>query len=241
MTGRTRTEPIPSRHCECTAVAARLSVNRRTPLQNRVTPFGDIVAADGRGLFMGNRGVLHDAGRRLVRASQVRRWIVCRLEFRGRRRHIMTPGSYTELFFLDEAAAFAAGHRPCAECRHDDYVRFRDAWPHRPRGRMPTADDIDRRLHAERLAAPGIKRAYRERVTALPDGAYVDLGGMAWLVWDDTLLRWSAGGSVEGRRRPRGGVVTVLTPPSTVAVILAGYTPQVHGSVAAVPARAGRR
>jgi hypothetical protein len=235
MTGRTRTEPIPSRHCECTAVTARLSVNRRTPLQNRVTPFGDIVAAHGRGLFMGNRGVLHDAHRRVVRVSQVRRWIVCRLEFRGRHRQVMTPGSYTELFFLDEAAAFAAGHRPCAECRHDDYVRFRDAWPARPRGPKLAADDIDRRLHAERLAAPGIKRTYRERPAALPDGTYVDLGGMAWLVWDDTLLRWSAGGYVETRLCPRRGLVTVLTPPSTVAVIRAGYRPQVHGSAALAP------
>jgi hypothetical protein len=207
-------------------------VSRRAPLQNRVTPFGDIVAAEGRGLFMGNRGVLHDEGRRLVRFSQVRRWIICRLEFRGRRRQVMTPGSYTELFFLDEAAALAAGHRPCAECRHADYVRFHAAWAAGHHGRVQAADDIDRTLHEERLAAPRIKRTYRERLAALPDGAYVDLDGMAWLLWEGALLRWSAGGYVESRARPRAGVVMVLTPPSTVAVIRAGYRPQVHGSVA---------
>jgi hypothetical protein len=205
-------------------------VIRREPLQNRVTPFGDIVAAEGRGLFMGNRGVLHDAHRRLVRFSQVRRWIICRLEFRGRRRRIMTPGSYTELFFLDEAAALAAGHRPCAECRHDDYVRYRDAWAAVHRGVTPTADDMDRALHGERLAAPGIKRTYRERVSALPDGVYVEIEGAAWLLWMGAAHRWSAAGYVERRRRPRGAG-TVLTPPSTVAIIDAGYRPHVHSSV----------
>ncbi len=212
-------------------------MTRRAPLQNRVTPFGDIVAVEGRGLFMGNRGVLHDARRRLVRSSQVRRWIICRTEFRGRRRRIMTPGSYTELFFLDEAAALAAGHRPCAECRHADYARFRDAWAVSHPGTARTADAIDRTLHAERLAAPGIKRTYCARVAALPDGAYVDLGGVAWLLWKGAVLRWSAGGYVERRLRPRRGVVTVLTPPSTVAVMRAGYRPHVHASVAGMPVR----
>jgi hypothetical protein len=204
----------------------------RAPFQNRVTPYGDIVAAEGRGLFMGNRGVLHDDHRRLVRFSQVRRWITCLTEFRGRRRRIMTPGSYTELFFLDEAAALAAGHRPCAECRHADYQRFRAAWAacHRE---TPDADAIDRRLHAERLAAPGTKRTYRARLAALPDGAYVDLDGAAWLLWNDSLLAWSAGGYVRRRARPATGVATVLTPPSTVAVIRAGYRPVVHASVSA--------
>lgn len=202
---------------------------RRAPLQNRVTPFGDIVAAEGRGLFMGNRGVLHDERRRVIRVSQVRRWIICVLEFCGRRRKVMTPGSYTELFFLDEAAALAAGHRPCAECRHADYVRFRDAWAAGHRVAKPTADEMDRTLHADRLAAPRTKRTYRERTSALPDGVYVELEGGAWLLWMGAVHRWSAGGYVERRQRPRG-VATVLTPPSTVAVIEAGYCPLVHSS-----------
>jgi hypothetical protein len=209
-------------------------VIRRAPLQNRVTPYGDIAAAAGRGLFMGNRGVLHDAHRRIVRFSQVRRWIICRLEFRGRRRRIMTPGSYTELFFLDEAAALAAGHRPCAECRHDDYVRYRDAWAAAHHGVTPTADDMDRTLHGERLAAPRIKRTYRAPMGALPDGVYLEIDGAAWLLWAGAVHRWSAAGYIERGRRPRG-VVTVLTPPSTVAVIEAGYPLLVHPSVGSMP------
>ena len=98
------------------------------PLQNRVTPFGEIVAVPERGTLMGNRGVLHDDAGRIVRSYQVRRWIACRTAFRGRHRLLMQPHSWTELFFLDEATAFAAGHRPCAECRHADYQRFKEAW-----------------------------------------------------------------------------------------------------------------
>jgi hypothetical protein len=209
-------------------------VNRRAPLQNRVTPFGDIVAAEGRGLFMGNRGVLHDDRRRLVRFSQVRRWIICRLEFRGRHRQVMTPGSYTELFFLDEAVALAAGHRPCAECRHDDYVRFRNAWAAVHEGVTPTADGMDRTLHGERLAAPRIKRTYRERISALPDGVYIALEGAAWVLWMGAAHRWSAAGYVERRRAPRGAV-TVLTPRSTVAALDAGYRPQMHFGLGGPP------
>src|SRR5713226_1145668 len=119
------------------------------PLRNRVTPFGEILALAGRGTLMGNRGILHDAQRTIVRDSQVRRWIACRLEFRGRHRRIMTPGRWTELFFLDEAAAFAAGHRPCAECRRADFVRFQDAWRHVYPDALPLADVIDARLHTE--------------------------------------------------------------------------------------------
>jgi hypothetical protein len=205
-------------------------VNRRAPLQNRVTPFGDIVAVEGRGLFMGNRGVLHDAHRRVVRFSQVRRWIICRLQFRGRHRRIMTPGSYPELFFLDEAAALSAGHRPCAECRHADYVRFREAWAAVHRGVKPTADEMDATLHEERLAGPRTKRTYRERLSALPDGVCVDIEGAAWLLWLGAVHRWSAAGYGERRRPPRGSVI-VLTPPTTVHVMEAGYRAQVHPSV----------
>src|SRR5678815_5492156 len=131
------------------------------PLQNRVTPFGNLVAVEGRGLLMGNRGRLHDAERRIVRYAQGRRWISCLTSFRGRRRTVMSPDSYTELFFLDEAVALAAGHRPCAECRHEDYLRVQHAWT---RARMggAGADVMDRRLHADRLVGPGVRRTYRE-------------------------------------------------------------------------------
>jgi hypothetical protein len=196
------------------------------PLRNRVTPFGEIVALEGRGLIMGNRGVLHDDCRRIVRSSQVRRWIACRIEFRGRRRTIMAPRRYTELFFLDEATAFSAGHRPCRECRYADYQRFRVLWEECHGG--PTgADAIDVQLHDERLIGR-TKRSYRSDVGALPDGTYVAHEADAWLVWGDELLAWSGGGYAKRKPRPARMDVDVLTPASIVAVLAAGYRPGVH-------------
>src|SRR5262245_57945330 len=144
------------------------------PLQNRVTPFGDLIATEARGTLMGNRGVLHDDQRRVVRYAQGRRWIACVTSFRGRRRTVMSPRSYTELFFLDEAVALAAGHRPCAECRREDYVRFQAAWA-RAGWNDTSADAIDLRLHANRLAGPRARRMYTEEIADLPDGAYVEI------------------------------------------------------------------
>src|SRR5271156_4359997 len=164
------------------------------PRQNRVTPFGEIIATPERGAFMGNRGVLHDVDSRLKRRWQVKRWLVCVLAFRGRHRTVMTPNRYTELFFLDEATALAAGHRPCAECRHDRFIAFCTAWatanPGAARSQRPTADEIDRRLHAERVAPDRSKRTYRSRLKDLPDGVFVrhaDWGEDAYLVWGGGL------------------------------------------------------
>src|SRR5439155_10212994 len=138
----------------------------------RVTPFGDIIETPARGLLYGNRGVLHDADRRLVRTWQVRRWIACRLEFKGRRRaDQMPPGRFTSLYFLDEATALAAGHRPCAECRREDYRRFQEAWRVARPGESTRADDMDRVLHAERVGPGRSKRLYEARLRQLPDGA----------------------------------------------------------------------
>ena len=170
------------------------------PLQNRVTPFGNLVAVAGRGLLMGNRGRLHDAERRIVRYAQGRRWIACLTSFRGRRRTVMSPGLYTELFFLDEAVALAAGHRPCAECRRDDYTRFRAAWA-RAVSEDTSADGMDMRLDADRRAGPMIKRTYRGAASALPDGAFIDIGGAAWLVWRGGLHAFAPAGYAE-RREP---------------------------------------
>jgi hypothetical protein len=196
-----------------------------------VTPYGEIVALPGRGTFMGNRGVLHDDHRRIIRAWQVRRWIACVLEFRDRKRAVMTPRRYTELFFLDEAAAFAAGHRPCAECRRADYERFRTLWES-CRDHPGSADVMDLRLHAERLDGKK-KRTYRTDVAKLPDGAYVVFAGAATLVLGAQLYAWSDSGYVRKRARPRHGEMEVLTPPSIVAVLGAGYRPAIHPSVRA--------
>jgi len=179
---------------------------------------------------MGNRGILHDADRRIVRDWQVRRWIACRLEFRGRRRSVMTPGSYTELFFLDEAAALADGHRPCAECRHADYRAFQAAWRTAYPDAPVNADAIDRVLHAERRLRPFLKRTHFAQIDTLPDGSYVLLDGGAWLVRGESVWAWSADRYVARAPRPTRTEVTLLTPPSIVSVLHAGYQPRRHPS-----------
>jgi hypothetical protein len=184
------------------------------PLQNRVTPLGELVADRARGLVYGNRGCLHDAERRIRRSWAVKRWIACRLEFKGRTRELMQPGRYTELFFLDEATAFAAGHRPCAECRRPDYDRFVSLVGLR-------ADAIDERLHAERLDGSE-RRLQRASATSLPDGAFVLEDGEPWLVLGGGLLRWTPSGYSERRPRPNRKTL-LLTPPTLVDVLRSGW------------------
>jgi hypothetical protein len=198
-------------------------------LQNRVTPFGEIVAVPGRGTMMGNRGILHDEYRRIVRYAAVRRWIACVLEFRGRHRNVMTPHRYTELFFLDEATALSAGHRPCAECRRGDYLRFQSLW-RATYGGAADADSMDERLHADRLDGKK-KRTYRDDVANLPDGAYVALENAAWLIWDGELRAWSQDGYADRRLRPKRAEIDVLTPRSIVGILASGYKPAIHPSV----------
>jgi len=189
-------------------------------LRNRVTPFGELVADPARGLVYGNRGCLHDATGELRRAWQVRRWIACRLEFRGRlRRPLLQPGRYTELFFLDEATAMAVGHRACAECRREDYVRLMETV------RVARADDLDARLHAERLDGRA-RRIHDAALDELPDGAFVVRDGGAWLVRGGELLRWTPAGYAERAPRPSGRA-ELLTPPTLVAVLRDGWDPVV--------------
>jgi hypothetical protein len=197
------------------------------PLQNRVTPFGELIADSARGLVYGNRGCLHDETGRIRRHHATRRWIGCRLEYRGwRRGPLMQPGRFTELFFLDEATAFAAGHRPCALCRRADYVRLQTVW--RERGGQAGAAAIDRRLHAERL--DGDSRAQRHHggsFDALPDGAFVFHEGEPWVIVGADLRHWTPGGYAARMPRPDGEPARVITPPSLVAVLSAGWEPVV--------------
>jgi hypothetical protein len=193
------------------------------PLQNRVTPLSELVADPARGLVYGNRGCLHDDEGRIRRRYNGRRWIACRLEFRGwQRSPLLQPGRFTELFFLDEATAFAAGHRPCALCRREDYVRFAELWAELHPGQVG-ADAIDRQLHAERVA-PGTRaqRHHEAELDELPDGTFVVQEGAPQLALGARLLTWSPAGY--GSRRPRpSGRVTVITPPSLVAVLRQGW------------------
>jgi hypothetical protein len=204
------------------------------PRRNRVTPFGEIIATEARGMLFGNRGVLHDEHSVLVRDWQVRRWIACRLEFKGRRRPLLRPGRFTELFFLDEATALAAGHRPCAECRRQDYNRFRQAGSETHGGSVPLADHMDGVLHAERLAPGGGKRLHERRLSDLPDGSMITDDGQAWLVLDGDVLAWTPFGYDRRRILPSTMVVRSITPPSIVGVLSAGYRPGIHPSAGEV-------
>lgn len=197
------------------------------PLRNRVTPTGDLIATPRRGTMYGNRGVLHDDDLVLVRRHQVRRWIVCVLEFRARHRTVLQPRRYTELFFLDEAVALAAGHRPCAECRHADFQRFRTAWAvAHGLSVTPAADEIDRTLHPQRLLRDGARITEPSEFDRLPDGVFIRWRDDSWLWQAGLLHRWTPAGYAD-RREPFHGPVSVLTPPSTVATIRAGYHPGV--------------
>jgi len=199
------------------------------PLQNRVTPLGDLVAEPGRGLVYGNRGCLHDDGGRIRRRYAGRRWIACRLRFRGwHREPLLQPGRFTELFFLDEATAFAAGHRPCALCRREDYKRFGELWRSLHPGEVG-ADAIDARLHGERVE-PQTRghRLHEADLADLPDGAFVLRAGMPLLVLGSELLRWSTAGYVERLARPVRGATTLITPSSLVEVLRAGWHPVVR-------------
>jgi hypothetical protein len=212
----------------------RVSVAAVHPLQNRVTPLGDIVAVPARGTFTGNRGIIHDPATRtlLKRRWTTKAWIVCVCEFRGRRRDVMGTQSWTELFFLDEATAFAAGHRPCFYCRREDANAFRAAWQRGNRTGALRAPEIDAVLHAERLD----RRTKRLHplpmpVSELPDGAMVQAGEESFVITDGRPLRWSFGGYREVDT-PLADA-RLITPPSIVRLLMAGYKPVLHESAEA--------
>jgi hypothetical protein len=200
------------------------------PLQNRVDPFANLIRSAARGAMMGNRGgALHNSGLEIVRVYKSRRWITCLLQFRDRHRVVMSPNRYTELFFLDEAVAFAAGHRPCAECRRGRYNAFREAWQlaHRP-AESPFADEMDAELHKARIDR-GRKVTYEAELRALPDGCFVQIEGLPYLVLGNALLLWTPEGYA--RRDARwDSIVRVLTPEPIVGCFRHGYRPETHES-----------
>jgi hypothetical protein len=206
------------------------------PLQNRVTPAGEIIATPHRGLLMGNRGgAFHLPDRTLgKRRWATRQWIACVLEFKGRHREaMMQPNRYTELFFLDEATAMAAGHRPCFECRRHDAERFAALWAEVRGWPAPArAAEMDTVLHKERLGCDGSKRTYRARLEALPGGTCVrtfdEAEPQLYLLAAERLLAWSPQGYGPARAISKRREVEVLTPRSIVATLSAGYRPGLH-------------
>jgi hypothetical protein len=215
------------------------------PYQNRVNPFGAIVAHPAYGTLMGNRGCLHDDQDHPLRQCQGRRWIICVLDFKGRTRKPMPPNQYTSLFFLDEATALAAGHRPCAECQRQRFTIFRAHWaaanPELAGGEAPLVDTIDTALHRERLSdhyyqRDKLKLTYVEQLDQLPDGAFVvlDVDAIPYLVLGDALFPWSFEGYGQPIARPATSV-RVLTPRSTVQALAHGYLPNIHATAQMPP------
>jgi hypothetical protein len=206
--------------------------------QNRVTPLSELIATPARGLVYGNRGCLHDDTGRIRRRFNGRRWISCQLQFKDwRRGPLLQPGKFTELFFLDEATAFAAGHRPCALCRRADYNRFVERWQALHPGQTG-ADAIDAHLHDERVE-PGTRgqRHHSAPLADLPDGAFVLHEGAPHLVLGDNLLAWSAAGYPARVRRPDAHTARVITPPSLVELLRTEWqslVPLVHPSAFAI-------
>ena len=194
------------------------------PLQNRVTPFSELVAHPARGLLYGNRGCLHDDAGDIRRRYATRRWIACRLQFKGwLRRPLLQPGKFTELFFLDEATAFAAGHRPCALCRREDYDRLTEIWRDLHPGQRG-ADAVDEQLQAERFdPATRTQRHHDAEIDDLPDGAFVLHHDGPYLVRGEELLGWSPAGYDARIARPAQTKAAVITPPSLLAVLRADW------------------
>ena len=208
----------------------------RRPLQNRVTPFGDVVAMSQRGLYIGNRGIIHDPATKtlLGRRWTTKAWLVCLLDYKGRHREVMVGRSWTELFFLDEAVALAAGHRLCFFCRRADAEAFRAAWGNAKGGEAPRAPEIDAVLHEERLDQ-GRKRVHAVPgpVAELPDGAVIVAAGEAYTIAHGRAFCWNAQGYQAAQQIPRAD--GLLTPPSTLRAIRAGYSPVLHPDLDANP------
>ncbi len=205
------------------------------PLQNRVDPYGHLNAVAERGAWMGNRGILHDEAGHIVAPWRLKRWITCVLSFRGRQRKVFAPHRYSELFFLDEATSFAAGHRPCAECRRERYNEFRAAWieanPEHAAGGKVGADKIDSVLHAQRAIRGGGKNTWQARPAELPAGTFVEHRGRPHLIWNGKLWPWTFAGYEDPVPvKAAAARITVLTPQSIVRVFQTGFTAQVDAS-----------
>lgn len=204
------------------------------PLQNRVDPFGNIIRTPARGTIMGNRGGVIHSNREIVRPFKSRRWITCLLEFKGRHRIVMTERRYTELFFLDEAVAFAAGHRPCAECRRERFNAFKEAWRRlNCKDDLPRADGMDLVLQEARIADRRTKVTYQAPLHTLPDGAFVQIEDRPYLVWGESLFLWTPEGYQSTAAGAKNKMATVLTPEPIVGCFRNGYKPEIHSSALA--------
>ena len=188
------------------------------PLQNRMSPMGQLHRVKAKGLLMGNRGQLHNAQKQIVRSWKLQRWITCALEYQGIKRELMASNSYTELFFLDEPTSYAAGHRPCGDCRKDRYKSFKAAWAKTFLDQDQSAAGIDKVLQAARMNPDNSQRTWQANLADLPDGTMVEHEGQPVLLWRGLQWRWSFEGYSPLHQPITSGVVTVLTPEPIVAL-----------------------
>jgi hypothetical protein len=209
-------------------------------LQNRIDPFGNIITTKARGFWMGNRGILHNENQKILRPFKLKAWITCVLEFRGRKRQVMAANRYTELFFLDEATSFAAGHRPCFECRRKDADKFKSFWlkgnPEYNFDQKTPIQEIDKILHKERIDRNKSKITFEEKIDNIPNGAFVLFNDQAFLFLDQSLHLWSPSGYEKRIALPHLNKLTLLTPRSIVNAFRAGYTPQMPELYVSKPA-----
>jgi hypothetical protein len=201
-------------------------------LQNRVDPLGRFIKTSARGSWMGNRGVIHKH-KQITKLFKHKAWITCALEFKGRKRTVMTPDRWTELFFLDEATAFAAGHRPCFECRKEDALKFKSCWikgnPAHHFSMTTSITQIDAIIHGERIDQEK-KKVIHQRVSSdIPEGTFIWLNDNPYLFTNDRLHRWTAFGYEDSMVLPEDSILTILTPHSIVNAFRAGYRPQIKG------------
>jgi hypothetical protein len=201
--------------------------------QNRVDPWGQLNAVTAKGALLGNRGILHNDQEQIITQWRSKAWLTCQIKFMERKSTVFEPNSYSQLFFVDEATAFAAGHRPCAECRRERFNEFKAAWIEANReliqGENPTIADIDKVIHAERVTEEKRKRTFVAQLGSLPAGAMIDVDGTPLLVWRGKLLPWSFDGYGKSQASlPSSTSVQVLTPASVVRVFASGFTPQIH-------------
>lgn len=200
-------------------------------LQNRVDPFGRLIKTSARGVFMGNRGVIHNEHKEITHKFKHKAWITCTLEFKGRKRTVMTPNRWTELFFLDEATAFAAGHRPCFECRKEDAKKFKSCWiqgnPSYDFDMKTSIKEIDEVIHNERIDS-NKEKVTRQRLSSdIADGTFVIVNDDPYLFNKGRLYKWTPFGYENSAAMPRAtSMLTVLTPNSIVNAFRAGYVPQ---------------
>ena len=207
------------------------------PLQNRIDPWGDLVAIKARGEFLGNRGILHDDDKNIVKPWAHKNWVTCELSFKGIKRELFGPNSYSELFFLDEATALAAGHRPCAHCRRQRYNEFKRFWGIAI-GLLDidtasvSSQEIDKRLHSERASRSREKILFNEKISEVPEGALIALGDEVYLVWGGHIHKWSHHGYSSAQQLPSNNqVVQVITPQTIVQMYKVGFKPLVHASI----------